>query len=77
MIEYYVIDSKISDEDQQQLAGILLLTVWHLTQMSSVSLHPSVQKGHNAQMNPVVNARQRHHKIVTVPTVFLGMFPVS
>jgi hypothetical protein len=60
--------------DQQQLAAILLLTVWHLTQMSSVSLQESVQRG----MQQRLQLDSTMHQIMaTIPTFFLGRFPVS
>ena len=62
---------------QQQLASILDLTVWHLTQMSSVSLQPSEQRGMQERTDPVKKRRQRHQRMATIPTFFLGMFPVS
>ena len=56
---------------------ILDFTVWHLTQIISVSLQLSMKNGMQQAHPPLKKSRTRHHTIVTHPTVFLGMFPVS
>ena len=59
-----------------QLAAIFDLTVWHLTHTNSVSLQLSMQKGMQEASAPVRTNKTRHQTMVTLPTTFLGMFPV-
>ncbi len=56
--------------DQQQFAGIVFLTFWHLTQTNSTSLHPSITHG-SQQKNPVVQSKQQPQAIATQPVDFL------
>ena len=68
---------KLSSITQKQLASTFDLTVWHLTHTNSVSLQLFVQRGIKEQ-NPPPRMKQATHQIIaTIPTFFLGMFPVS
>lgn len=60
---------------QQQLAGRVFLTLWHLTQTSSTSLQPSMQQG-SQKRKAVVKSRQNPQAQATAPTFLRGMCDV-
>ena len=70
-------ENEVNESFQQQLASILDLTIWHLTQTISVSLQESVQRGIREQSPPPRKNRVTHQMMATQPTFFRGIFPVS
>jgi hypothetical protein len=65
-------------KDQQQLAGTVCFTFWHLMQTSWVSLQLSEQRGmKQSPYAPTVKRRHMHQAHATHPSFFLGMLPVS
>ena len=62
--------------NQQQLAGIVVLTSWHPWQTTSVSLQLSQQKG-TQKRTPVVTNKQQHQAKVTPPIFVLMILSVS
>lgn len=70
-----IFDKDHEESNQQQLAGMVFLTFWHLTQTSSTSLHPSMTHG-SQHRNPVVKSKQQPQAIATPPVDFLVTFDV-
>ena len=65
----------VNGPDQQQLAWTVVLILQQRWQITSVSLHPSQQKGIQ-KSPPVVASRQRHHRSAVQPTFLFNTFCV-